>query len=351
MEAQQSSSSAIQGAGTSVEKILESLPSMIAIVWSDERELQLEATTQFRKLLSVEGSPPIEEVIQSGVVPKFMEFLTRDDYPQLQFQAVTALGNVAGESSEDRDFVLGQEALLPLLQQLNENVKLSILRIATWTLSNFSLELLIHSTDEEVLTDVCWTLFYLSDGTNDKIQVVVDANVCPRLVEILMHHSPSVVIPALRTVGNICNGNDIQTQIIINHQLLPFLLNLLTNNHKESKKDACRTISNITTGNKDQIQAVYLVNQGCIRPLCDLLIYPDPIIVTVCLRDPNILKVGEAEKNLGTTGTNVYAQLIDEAEGLEKIKNLKSHDNTEINNKAMKILETYWMENDLPVWK
>lgn len=32
----------------------------------------------------VERSPPIEEVIQAGVVPRFVEFLQREDYPQLQ---------------------------------------------------------------------------------------------------------------------------------------------------------------------------------------------------------------------------------------------------------------------------
>ena len=31
-----------------------------------------------------ERSPPIEEVIQSGVVPRFVQFLTREDFPQLQ---------------------------------------------------------------------------------------------------------------------------------------------------------------------------------------------------------------------------------------------------------------------------
>lgn len=91
-----------------------------------------------------------------------------------------------------------------------------------------------------------------------------------------------------------------------------------------------------------------LVNQGCIKPLCDLLICPDPRIVTVCLEGlENILKVGEAEKNLGTTGgVNPYAQLIDDAEGLEKIENLQTHDNTEIYEKAVKLLETYWLEDE-----
>ncbi|KAJ8636347.1 hypothetical protein MRB53_010614 [Persea americana] len=415
MQAQQFPASIHQSA---VEKKLESLPAMVAGVWSDDSALQLEATTQFRKLLSIERSPPIEEVIASGVVPRFVEFLVREDFPQLQFeaawaltniasgtsentkvvidhgavpifvkllgspsddvreQAVWALGNVAGDSPRCRDLVLSHGALIPLLAQLNEHAKLSMLRNATWTLSNFcrgkpqppfeqtkpalpALERLIHSNDEEVLTDACWALSYLSDGTNDKIQAVIEAGVCPRLVELLLHPSPSVLIPALRTVGNIVTGDDVQTQYIINHQALPCLLNLLTHNHKKSiKKEACWTISNITAGNKEQIQAVinaeiiaplvhllqtaefdikkeaawaisnatsggthdqikFLVSQGCIKPLCDLLVCPDPRIVTVCLEGlENILKVGEAEKNLGNTSdVNLYAQMIDEAEG------------------------------------
>lgn len=92
----------------------------------------------------------------------------------------------------------------------------------------------------------------------------------------------------------------------------------------------------------------FLVSQGCIKPLCDLLNCPDPRIVTVCLEGlENILKAGEAEKNMGNTGgVNLFAQAIDDAEGLEKIENLQSHDNTEIYEKAVKILETYWVEED-----
>lgn len=92
----------------------------------------------------------------------------------------------------------------------------------------------------------------------------------------------------------------------------------------------------------------YLVSQACIKPLCDLLVCPDPRIVTVCLEGlENILKVGEAEKLLGRSGdANLYAQMIEDADGLEKIENLQSHDNTEIYEKAVKLLETYWLEED-----
>uniref|UniRef100_A0A2P2LDW7 Importin subunit alpha n=1 Tax=Rhizophora mucronata TaxID=61149 RepID=A0A2P2LDW7_RHIMU len=91
----------------------------------------------------------------------------------------------------------------------------------------------------------------------------------------------------------------------------------------------------------------FLVSQGCIKPLCDLLICPDPSVVTVCLEGlANILNTGEAEKSLGNTGDkNLYAQMIEDAEGLEKVESLQSHDNNDIYEKAGKILEAYWVDD------
>ena len=48
------------------------------------------------------------------------------------------MGNVAGDSPSCRDIVLGNGALMPLLALLNvAHSNLSMLRIGTWTLSNF----------------------------------------------------------------------------------------------------------------------------------------------------------------------------------------------------------------------
>ena len=51
------------------------LPDMVQGLYANESETQLQATAHFRKLLSKEKNPPIEEVIACGVVPRFVEFL------------------------------------------------------------------------------------------------------------------------------------------------------------------------------------------------------------------------------------------------------------------------------------
>jgi importin subunit alpha-1 len=98
-------------------KQLESLPAMVAGVYSEDPATQLELTTQFRKLLSIERSPPIEEVIASGVVPHFVEFLTHADFPQLQFEAAWALTNIASGTSDHTRVVIDHGAV-PIFVQL-----------------------------------------------------------------------------------------------------------------------------------------------------------------------------------------------------------------------------------------
>ncbi|KAK7064307.1 importin subunit alpha [Favolaschia claudopus] len=349
---------------------------MMSGVFSDDPDRQLDATTKFRKLLSKEKNPPIEALlnflqtghsmlqfeaawaltnIASGAVPEFINLLSSPTL-DVREQAVWALGNIAGDSPQCRDYVLRQGALRPLLTLLSEQHKLSMLRNATWTLSNFCrgkapqpewicifqispaltvLTKLIYSLDDEILIDACWAISYLSDGSNDKIQATVD---------LLLHSSTSV--------GNIVTGDDLQTQVIqaiIDANIIPPLINILQNADFKTKKEACWALSNATSGGlQEPSQIRYLVSQGCIKPLCDLLTMMDNKIIQVALDGlDNILKIGEADKAAAGPGAvNQYAVFVEEAGGMITIHNLQQHENLDIYKKAFNIMDKYFPDEE-----
>jgi importin subunit alpha-6/7 len=269
------------------------------------------------------------------------------------------------------DFSIGLIFFFFVSSLLGTASRINMLRNAVWALSNlcrgknpppdFSkvvsglavLARLIFHNDSEVLSDACWAISYLSDGPNNKIQAVIDAGVCRRLVELLMHSHNNVVSASLRAVGNIVTGDDSQTQLVLNCNALPSILQLLGSQREAVKKEACWTISNIAAGNQQQIQGLinsnifpvlieilntsefktrkeaawaitnatsggtaeqikYLVDAGCIRPMCDLLAVMDANILQVALNGlENILKAGESYK----VKPNQYAVMIEECYG------------------------------------
>ena len=58
-----------------------------------------------------------------------------------------------------------------------------------------------------------------------------------------------------------------------------------------------------------------------------------------------MLKAGEVEAP-GNNGQNPYTTIVDEAEGLDKLKQMETHQDDDVYKKAMHILETYFGVDD-----
>lgn len=143
-------------------------------------------------------------------------------------QSVWALGNIAGDGPVARDIVLNNNAIEPLLRLVSETTPLSFLRNIVWLMSNLCrnknpsppfekiqpilplLARLLHVNDTQVLADACWAISYVTDDENKRIQAIIDTGLVSRLVSLLDIDEPSIIVPALRSVGNIVTGTDVQ---------------------------------------------------------------------------------------------------------------------------------------------
>jgi len=434
-------------AGQATSQVAGEIVRLKQLLMSNDPEAVLSATQQYRKLLSVEVDPPIADVINAGIVQRFVELLKEVSAPMLQFeaawvltniasgtaeqtkvvvehgalplfvgllqspnddvreQAVWALGNIAGDGPNFRDLVLQSGGLVPVMQLFSDGTKISMMRNATWALSNLmrgkppptlewvvpalpTLHQLLNSSDSEVLTDAAWALSYLSDGADERIQAVVQSGVCQRLVELLSHPSSLVQTPALRAAGNVVTGNDEQTQAMLQFGLLTPLATLLQHEKRNIVKESCWTVSNITAGNRAQIQEVinanllplvirhlatgdfdvkkeaawvisnataggspeqieYLVQCGCIQPMVDLMSVSDVKIVGVVLDAmENILRTGQLKQAENGLPENPIVALIEQADGLAKIEACQEDPNEQIYQKAMHLLEKYFPIED-----
>eukprot|EP00064_Thunnus_orientalis_P025774 superscaffoldBa00013968_g26193 len=227
---------------------------IINAVNSDCKESQTRGCQAARKLLSQERNPPLKEIIDAGLLTRFVSFLGMDDEPTLQFeaawaltniasgtswhtqqvvehgavpifisllaspllhiseQAVWALGNIAGDGPAYRDILIDCNVIPALLARISPETPVGYLRNLTWTLSNLcrnknpfpplsavqqmlpSLIQFLHLGDKDILSDACWAISYLTDGDNDRIDVVVKTGIVPQLVELMSHNELSVMV-------------------------------------------------------------------------------------------------------------------------------------------------------------
>ncbi|CAH1440427.1 unnamed protein product [Lactuca virosa] len=422
------------------------LASMAAKVNSNDRDQQLGGTVLIRKRLML-GRQQTAKVIQLGLVPRIVEFLSREDSAELQVeavgclsiiasgivykwtkvvlesravpvlvklllspkdkvqeQAVHALGNIAGDCAESRDHVSANGALTPLLRLLLEkDAKDPILRAVSWALSNLcggypfppfeqtkaALPVIVDliktkGKDKDVLTDLCWSLFYISEATAEGHKAVLAANVSQRLLELLSPRLPAEVAnAALCCVCKIYLTNDAtyQTEDFINLDLLSKLANLLP--VKNMKEQVCHTITTsiITSRNKhavieDVIEAQLLqklikevidapfrvkrvagqavanailcsspeqirrfVDKDCLKAMDIILELSDLGSVQLALQGINkILKAG-LEEHVEVSSS--YAASFAEAPALEKIRYLSSLHVGEVSDTAQQIVDMY----------
>lgn len=399
----------------------------------------VEATRGFRRILSVERNPPVETVLQAGVLPILVRNLVanaeastlifesawaltniastsetravvdagaagpliqllRHTNADVREQAVWCLGNIAGDNAEFRDTLLHHGIAEPLILNIQQPANMSLLNNATWTVSNLCrgkpasdinfvapfigplCHLLHTEVSLDVLVDAVWALSYLSDGPNERIELVMQTGVTQKLVSFLSDKSSTLLTPTIRCLGNFVTGSDIQTDAVIDAGILDHICELLENPRKTIRKETCWLASNIAAGTHEQItslmrrndimrklietgsnaswetkkEALWAVSNICttgndehvrclveiegMKPLTEVLNFTnaDATILTAALDAiARILDVGERNHE-------EYAKMFDEYAGIDHLENLQEHPSTQVYEKTVSIIESYF---------
>lgn len=411
---------------------------------SDPKDLVM-AARNIRRLTSVASNSPIEQLIQAGILPIMVRYLTYDQNtdvqyeaawvliniaatdegtvdvvragaipgavrlleacsPQLRDSASWLLGNIAGDSPALRDSVLQAGAMHSLLRNVQSPANPKLLQNVMWTISNLcrgkpspdfnqvkdciaAIPYAIsheHATDE-LLVDGLWTLSYLSDGDDCKIQAIImnAPQTIPFAVQQLTRNKSSFMAPALRFLGNVVSGDEEQTQAVVDAGILQVISPCLHHPRKQIRKEATWLLSNIAAGSEDQVSALFckpdivellvgmaasavwdirregiyavsnlassgtpkqvafLVDLDVIETLTDALDSTDSAAVVAALDGiEKILQVGSEY------GRRRYDMILEEAGGIDKLEMLQHHTNDIIYEKAASILKNHFGGQD-----
>jgi len=296
------------GISAGIEEVYEKKKLYVKKMFFDEVQ---ELTSYFRKLLS--GSdPPIQQVIDCGVVPCMIRFLQMDDNPALQLEAASALNIIAACKTSDHRRYMVEAGVVPILIRLlsstNEGVKSGAALILGNLVSDkdvkyrdivlqagalpaliqaaenkicdrivFAISKLCHgkpfpdfnvirpalpllrscldSEKEKAVIYTCWALRCIAQRSTDCVDAILEHNIMPTFIELLGGCTSSgIVKEVIIVLGQIASHGEICAQAIL--VALPSLLRLLDHPDKEIRCEVCFTLSQLTEGTKEEIQAV-----------------------------------------------------------------------------------------------
>lgn len=336
-----------------------------------------------------EGSTSRDYVLRAGALPHLLSFFDEIQRTSIIEKLAWTLNNLCRGEDPKPDW-----QLVKLSISTGEHTSSHATSQVSPALPALG-ELLSHP-DDDIVLNACWAISHLmSNRSNDHIQAVIDIGICETLVDLLERPSTSIQTPALRSINSIVYGSVTQTEVAIACGALPALCSLLSAPQDATKLAACLAISNITAGPISHIQAVidadaipplidisrdrnvdvnisreacraisnatrgyrqdpdqvrYLVSEGCIEPLFDMLTTaPDDETIQVVLNGlDNILKVGDMDRQTaGPWATNAYTLLVQKTGGMTTISDLRLHSNPDINDKAFNIIDKYFLDAEV----
>lgn len=383
-----------------------SLYTLVSYLTCNDSTLKLEAAWCFTNISANDHKNMMTVVMATA--PYLITYL-QGGSKLLQDQSALALGNMAADSNEIREVLKTQGIIPPLINLVKQSTAVGILQSSFFALCNMSrsLELVSNdimesdlqnllltklsneTTDLNIIGELAWLLTYLLSKESN-CEVLVNKGFIRHLVhwlcKVRAHQKEYLfaVTPLLRCLGNIISGdNNKYIEMVISIEdsilmhtlsnflvsskryltkeclwvisnifaceinlepyledvklLLPNIVRHLTSAY-EIKKEAAISLYNLLTHGQTYYDLI--VDENVIRCFIDFLKLPD--VEIMCLA----LYFFEEIVSKYPDGNRLFLQ----CDGPSYLEALEYHENEDIRNKAVYLLETYYENEDDDVY-
>lgn len=165
-------------------------------LFSNDLEQAHQGVYEFRSLLSVEDSPPIQPVIDSGCVPRFIELM---DVSFLTSSGMTMSGVSVSEMQRDMpEFGVAMDII------------------------------------NKIRVEAAWVITNISSGTTQQTKVVIDCGAVPLLIQMLLDTNEAVLDQSVWALGNIAGDSEGMRDTILETGALDTVLGLLLKLHENT---------------------------------------------------------------------------------------------------------------------
>ena len=374
------------------------------MTYIDYPDHQLEATWVMTNIISGDTEPTVKVLDNTPLISHCIQLLSTKNR-KVRDQAIWCLGNVAGEGKKYKNILL-DNAVLPIIVKIldgeisYEKRDNNMLRNQTWvltvllhkpypppSLTEWCLPVLKRlfgeTQDKETLTNTAQCLSYITSSLDQsEMEPFLNYNIItPNTMRLLKAHD-EICLPFLQACGSLIAGPDEVAQKVLDAGFFPYVSQLLSRK-TDVKKETCWILSNIAAGNKSQTdqlinsgiipmvciiltndtwlvkkeciyvfsnivsnknhQIDYIVGCGCIKILCEVLTKDLPVKMCKVVLDTlyGILKTA-SKYGKGRE----YANMIEDADGLDRIEYLQNHPDESIYKLSVKIVENFFDGND-----
>lgn len=271
-----------------------------------------------RKLLSLESTPPIQEIIDFNIVPELINLLDSNLY-EFKYESIYCLCNIASGTVEQASTIMIYGALpkiwnlldCPIVEIKSQTIWLisnlvsdspkirdtlmeykifdkiltiiagtnneNYINMSVWCISNFfrvkpipnndicnkvfkimARAVIINTNnDEDFVEDACFFFSVVTRKYKEFNQEMIDTGLLEKIINFLEIKKKNIILACLRIIGNLASSDNANhTQKLIDLGVLDKLKYTLFNENISVRKESAFILSNITAGTQKQIETV-----------------------------------------------------------------------------------------------